>query len=217
MKPLGKVRIKWSSDFAYALGLLVTDGNLSKDGRHICFTSKDKDLIENLQKALNVKCNIGMKGSGSKMIKKYYFLQIGDVLFYRFLMSLGLMPNKTKIIERVDIPKKYFFDFLRGHLDGDGSFYSYWDPRWKSSFMFYTSFSSASSIHISWIRLCINQFLGIKGHISKSRNQSCYQLKYAKKESVQLLKKIYYSSKVTCLKRKYLKIKRVFDRIGINL
>lgn len=42
MKPLSKIKIKWSPKFAYCIGLITSDGNLSKDGRHISFTSKDK-------------------------------------------------------------------------------------------------------------------------------------------------------------------------------
>jgi len=58
--------------------------------------------------------------------------------------------------------------FLKGSFDGDGSFYSYWDPRWKSSFMFYTVFIFVSQRHILWLRSQIFEHLGIKGHITKS-------------------------------------------------
>ncbi len=34
MKPLGRVKIEWSDKFAYAIGLVASDGNLSPDGRH---------------------------------------------------------------------------------------------------------------------------------------------------------------------------------------
>ena len=37
--------MKWGSDFAYVVGLITTDGSLSKDKRHIDFTSKDLELI----------------------------------------------------------------------------------------------------------------------------------------------------------------------------
>lgn len=50
------------------------------------------------------------------------------------------------------IPGKYFFDYLRGCFDGDGCFYSYWDPRWRSSHMFYLEFISASKNHIDWLQ-----------------------------------------------------------------
>jgi len=206
MKPLGKVKIKWSPNFAYAIGLLVTDGNLSPDNRHIVFTSKDLELIHKFQKSLKINLHIGRKSSSFHGYKKYYVVQIGDVLFYRFLLSIGLMPRKTKIIEVIKIPDKYFFDFLRGHFDGDGSFYSYWDPRWRSSYMFYTVFISASKKHIDWLREMIFSFIRIKGHITKSMNDSTYQLKYAKSESLKLLQKLYYNKNVICLSRKRIKI-----------
>lgn len=217
MKPLGKVKIKWSPEFAYAIGLIVTDGSLSKDGRHISFTSKDIELINKFQKSLGINLSIGKKGRATGAEKKYFVVQIGDVLFYRFLEKIGLMPNKTKILKSVSVPNKYFNDFLRGHYDGDGSSYSYWDPRWRSSFMFYTSFLSASKTHINWLRDKIYTTTKIKGHITKSINSSCYQLKYAKRESVKILKKIYYSPNVVCLSRKRLKISRILDTIGEKL
>lgn len=208
MKPLNKVKIKWSPEFAYAIGLLVTDGNLSPDRRHIVFTSKDLELINKFQKSLRINFHIGRKASSSQGVKKYFVVQIGDVNFYKFLLSVGLMPNKTKIIKEIKIPRKYFFDFLRGHLDGDGSFYSYWDPRWKSSYMFYTAFVSASINHINWLREAILNLCNAKGHITKSVNDSVYQLKYAKAESLKLLRKIYYNNRVVCLSRKRIKIEK---------
>lgn len=207
-RPQNRVKIKWSSGFAYALGLLVTDGSLSKDGRHISFTSKDEELIDKFQMALDIEYHVGKKGRGIDKEKKYFVVQIGDVNFYKFLLSIGLMPNKTKIIERISLPKKYFFDFLRGHFDGDGSSYSYWDPRWRSSFMFYTEFISASNKHIEWLRQEISGRLGIRGHITKGANSSVYQLKFAKTESLKLLPKMYYDSSVVCLSRKRLKIEK---------
>jgi len=187
MRPLGKVKIKWSPEFAYAIGLLTTDGNLSPDGRHINFTSKDRELAETFKRILKIDNVIGRKARGYEQEKKYFVIQFGDVLFYRFLETIGLMPNKSKLLGSLEIPDIYFFDFLRGHFDGDGTFYSYWDPRWRSSFMFYTEFISASRKHIDWLQKTLLEKLKIKGHITHSGGKVCYQLKYAKKESVILL------------------------------
>lgn len=217
MRPLGKVKIKWSRNFAYAIGLITSDGNLSSDERHINFTSKDLELINKFQKSLGINNSIGRKSSGSQKLKKYYVVWVGDVLFYRFLLGLGLMPRKSKIIGKLDIPDKYFFDFLRGHFDGDGTFYSYWDPRWKSSFMFYTVFYSASENHIKWLQNKILRFLKIKGHITKSLKGACYHLKYAKSNSLKLLRKIYYSKNVICLERKRLKIQKALSIMDLEL
>jgi hypothetical protein len=158
MRPRCKVRIEWSPEFAYAIGLIATDGCLYNDGRHINFT------------------------------------------------SIGITTRKSKTIGPVKIPKEYFFDFFRGSADGDGTFHSYFDPRWRSSYMFYTIFISASRDHIDWLRGEIHGRLAINGHITKSRSNSIYQLKYAKSESLKLLPKLYYNADVVCLSRKREKI-----------
>ncbi len=216
MRPLGKVKIKWSPEFAYAIGLLTTDGNLSPDGRHINFTSKDRELAETFKRILKIDNVIGRKARGYEQEKKYFVIQFGDVLFYRFLETIGLMPNKSKLLGSLEIPDIYFFDFLRGHFDGDGTFYSYWDPRWRSSFMFYTEFISASRKHIDWLQKTLLEKLKIKGHITHSGGKVCYQLKYAKKESVILLQKLYRQKNQIYLKRKYLKIQHVLSIIGMK-
>ena len=212
MKAKNKISIEWTADLAYAIGLLVSDGNLSKDGRHMELCSKDKSQVANFIKVLDLSNKIGIKYSGFG--QKCYRVQFGDVNFYEFLISIGLTPNKSKTISKIDVPKIYFFDFLRGHFDGDGTFYSYWDPRWRSSFMFYTEFISASKGHILWLQKSLKKILGIKGHITKSDKQVCYQLKYAKSESLILLPKIYHEGANIFLKRKHLKIKRALGIIG---
>ncbi len=212
MKPQGKVIIQWNSNFAYALGLLATDGCISGDGRHILLTSKDREQIENFRECVGITNSIGMVSRGSECEKKYFRIQFGDVLFHRFLIESGIPPAKSKILSDVKVPDEYFFDFLRGHHDGDGSFYAYWDPRWRSSYMFYLTFLSASRIHIEWLRKKICQLVGVSGHINVSRET--FQLKYAKKESLQVLKKMYYKEDVICLSRKRKKIENCLNIAG---
>jgi hypothetical protein len=183
-KPKGKVRIEWSPDFAYAIGLLATDGNLSPDGRHINFTSKDLEQALNFNKALGIDVHIGRKAGSVGGEKKYYVVQFSDVLFYDFLISIGITPAKSKTLGEVNVPPELFFHFLRGCFDGDGCSYSYWDKRWKSSFMFYVGFCSASLFHLSWIQIVLHRSLGIKGHVSASKGSNCYQLRYAKRRRV---------------------------------
>ncbi len=212
MKPLSRIQFEpWSANLAYAVGLLTTDGNLSKDGRHLDLTSKDLDQLENFMKCIGIRVKIGYKSSGYTG-KKTTHIQFGDVMFYRFLLSIGLHPNKTKTLSKLKIPDKYFFDFLRGHFDGDGCSYSYWDPRWRSSFMLYMTFVGASIKHIDWIQKTIYKLLKIKGRMSKNKN--IHQLRYAKGESLILIKRMYYSEDTVCLKRKLLKIQAALSIIN---
>lgn len=213
VKPKQKVHIRWSPEFAYAIGLLTTDGNLSPDGRHINLTSKDRELVTIFRSCLGLSNRIGRKARGMNKEKKYYVLQFGDVNFYKFLLGIGLRPKKSRTLGNVTVPDNYFFDFLRGHFDGDGTFYSYWDPRWRSSYMFYTVFISASETHIRWLRKKLHKLLHIRGHITKDGRKSTYQLKYAKTESLRLLPRLYYRTRGLSLSRKYLKISRCLHTI----
>ena len=212
-KPEGKVKTVWSSDFAYAIGLLVTDGNLSPDGRHISFVSKDIEQVRNFLTCLGLKVKIGVVKSGYDASEAYK-VQFGDVLFYKFLQKIGLTCAKSKTMGVIKIPRKYFFDFLRGCFDGDGYTYSYWDKRWKSSFMYYLGFVSAAPAYIKWLQNKILELTGKKGHVTYSKRSSCAQLKYAKKDSLYIMKKMYYTKNVVCLSRKRLKIRQSLAIVG---
>ncbi|PIP50935.1 hypothetical protein COX11_01380 [Candidatus Berkelbacteria bacterium CG23_combo_of_CG06-09_8_20_14_all_41_73] len=194
---------KWSNNLAYAVGLLATDGCLSKDGRHIDLTSKDIEQLENFNRCLNKKYTICFKSSGFSN-KKYPRIQFGDVKFYRWLENIGLHPNKSKTIGSLEIPDEYFFDFLRGSHDGDGCFYSYWDPRWKSSFMFYLQFTSGSKKHLIWLNNKIFDLINVQGKIRKSTRS--HQLIFAKKSSKLIIKKMFCSDDCVYLSRKKKKI-----------
>ncbi len=205
-KPKKIIDTKWRSNLAYAVGLIATDGCLSNDGILIDLTSKDKEQLLNFSKCLGVDLKIGYKWNGSA--DKILRVQFKNRIFYDFLLSIGLTSRKSLTMGELVIPKKYFFDFLRGCHDGDGTFYSYWDKRWKSSFMFYLEFISASKKHIDWLREELKCRLNVSGHITKDSRGRTFQLKYAKREALEVIKKMYYDQKVICLSRKRLKIEK---------
>lgn len=206
---------QWSGNLAYAIGLIATDGCLSKSGRHIIFVSKDLQLIKTFKKCLGINNKISSKKSGYTPTKKYFFVQLGDIFFYKFLLSIGLTPAKSKTLGKLKIPKKYFPDFLRGSFDGDGSFYSYWDKRWASSFLFYLSFNSASLSHIKWLREKMAKLVGPKGHFNnRSYGSRVYQLKYAKRETRVIVKYMYHSPNLPKLERKF---KKIYAALNIDI
>ena len=113
---------EWNPSTAYAIGLLTADGNLSPDGRHFEFCSKDLENVVHFRKCLQLKTRISLKRRGTKPYRTYYRTQFGNVKLYRFLLELGLRPRKSRTLESVAIPKEFFADFLRGLWDGDGGF-----------------------------------------------------------------------------------------------
>ncbi len=211
-KPRKIVEQTWTPNLAYAVGLLVTDGCLSRHGNLIDLTSKDKEQLRNFNGCIGVDLKIGKKYSGFGL--PYSHVQFRNVIFYRFLLSIGLTPAKSKTVGAIKVPKKYFFDFLRGVFDGDGSTYSYWDKRWKSSFMFYVCFASASKLFVDWLRTALDISLGVSGHISYAGNKREMQLKYGKKEGLRVVRAMYYRHDVACLSRKRLKIDKMLAIVG---
>jgi hypothetical protein len=182
---------EWTPNKAYAVGLITTDGNLSKDGRHIVFVSKDKTLVKLFRQCLSLKNKISVKTSGfSKGKGKYYSTQFGNREFYKELLAIGLCPNKSKVLTELRIPNHYFPDFLRGHLDGDGTFKVYNDPAFPNCRRLYTVFVSASKKHLFWLRSKILELYGIDGRLRPATRAWC--LTYAKEASKKLLLVLYY-------------------------
>ena len=218
-KPKRLVDEKWSSNLAYAVGLLASDGCLSFPSHLINLTSKDREQLENFSTCLGLRLHIGVKPSGYGEKKNYFCVQLKNVIFYDFLVSLGLTPAKSRTLGPLKIPRLYFFDFLRGLFDGDGCTYSYWDPRWRSSFMYYLSFASASPLFLSWVREQIEMATGAKGHVTSAKKKhSWFQLKYAKRESLLILRKMYKGyPAIIYLSRKRLKIDAMLDIVGEHL
>ncbi len=201
MYPQKKVICIWSSRLAYVIGLLTTDGCLSNDGRHIDFTSKDLELVKTFKEYLALNNKIGRKTRSTEKEKKYFRVQFGDVNFYKFLVTIGLTPAKSKSIGPLRIQNKYFFDFLRGCIDGDGNIRTFRHPESRHPQLRIRIFS-ASEKFLQWIRNKITLYGGMRGFVEQSRG--IYILEYAMKDSINLLNKIYYKNFPSALTRKFL-------------
>ncbi len=210
---------KWTPELAYAIGLIATDGCLSYPWNLIDLTSKDREQLENFNRCLGISVMIGSKSGGAASRgNRYLRIQFKNKEFYDFLISLGLTPKKSKTIGSLKIPPRYFWDFLRGVYDGDGCSHSYWDPRWRSSYMFYTIFASASKKFVDWLQAEIYKRTGAKGHITcGSVGRAFYQLKYAKKDSLLILRGMYYDKRIVSLSRKRLKIEKILSIVAERL
>lgn len=223
---MAKIRLprkdfQWSSDLAYAVGLITTDGNLSKDKRHISLTSTDTQLLETFRKCLNKKNIISVDPSSVISKKPAFRIQIGDVVLYDWLTKIGLKANKSLTLGNLKIEDRYFPDFVRGHLDGDGSVIHYID-RYNTNInkkyiyeRIFVYFRSASKSHIYWLRSQISKLIGIKGALIKEKPRNglskttMYLLKFSTKEAKVILNWIYYKVGLPCLLRKYTKANAV--------
>ena len=204
-----KVKIEWSPAFAYGIGLLASDGFLNKDGRHIGMKTAERELIDNFKAAFGVQNKIGRSSRGGEVEKRYYHMSFGDVVFYQFLNSIGITNAKSKTIQKVQVPDKFFADFLRGIFDGDGTFYSFWDIRWPSSFVFQLAFASASIDFIGWLQNQSMRLFSVRGFVKKG--DGVYNLTYFKNDTRKLFQAMYYKKDLLFLSRKFRKIQEALD------
>jgi hypothetical protein len=208
MKPKVTTIPQWSADLAYVVGLIATDGCLSRDGRHITMTSQDLDVINHVKDIL---CSNAKIGYTINKTSRAYRVQIGNVTLYRWFESIGIHAAKSRTIGEIYIPNKYFVDFLRGHLEGDGSITVYTDtyntfknPRYIYTRLF-VRFLSGSKVHIEWLHEKIKEILQLNGRLYQipcRKYEPVYIIKFGKKESIILLNKIYYCSNIPSMQRK---------------
>ena len=199
---------QWTAELAYAVGLITTDGCLSQDGRHLTMTSKDVDLLETIRRCLGISARITL----STNPRPIHRLQWGDLIFCRWLNEIGLMPAKSLRLGPLRIPDEWMQDFLRGCIDGDGSIVTYTD-RYntfkKSTYVYtrvYLSLVSASPRFVEWLRETLRRLTAASGHVGLRRTagrHDLWRLRYAKGEALRLLRWMYHSSDVPCLRRKY--------------
>ena len=204
---MGRCRYKKPSPvmtaaLAYIVGVITTDGNLSSDRRHINITSKDVEMVLTIKRLLNLQDKIIKKSRGGSKEKKYFVLQFSDVVLYDFLLGIGLMPAKSKILENILIPDEFFADFLRGCIDGDGSIDFFMHPESKLP-QYRVRLVSASPLFLQWVLEQSRALANLSGgSIYQQREKSVGILSFAKEDSRKILKFMYYKSSLPSLSRK---------------
>ncbi len=188
----------WTSDLAYAVGLIASDGNLDKRGSAVRFASTDEELIDLycgcLQLSVDVPNYVApQRGWG---LKPVHYVDFDDRGFRTFLEDIGLTPAKSKTIGPLAIPDNVFADFLRGCWDGDGCWSIHRDNRWPSVEYLRTLLASASPIFLVWVQATVKRLTGLASSISH------VNLEYSGKYAVQLGEWLYYAPAVPALGRK---------------
>ncbi|MBI2639462.1 MAG: hypothetical protein HYW90_01030 [Candidatus Sungbacteria bacterium] len=174
--------------------------------------SSDVELLNTFKNCLNINNRIGRTQNGKTIS---YRVQFGSIQFYNWLKKIGLFPAKSYTIGEIDIPDKFFRDYLRGCIDGDGNICTYKDlynvykGRKYVTQRLFIKIVSASKKHIVWLRNKITALNGSNGAIIKDspadkQRVPMWILKFAKKESLRLLSWIYYQPDIPCLERKHM-------------
>lgn len=111
---------------AYYLGLLFADGNVSKNRYdiQISLQEKDKDIIYQFREDIgsNHKVSYIKYNQKNPNWQNQYMLSISNPNMHDALISHGMLPNKSLILEFPnDLDPEFYSSFLLGYLDGDGT------------------------------------------------------------------------------------------------
>lgn len=201
----------WSPTLAYAVGLIATDGNLSPSGKSTNVVSAEIDLLETFKRCIPRAGRIGAHGPNA------WRVTVSSVAFYRWLVTIGLMPKKSLILGAIDVPDAYLIELARGLMDGDGGIANFIHhpagnirryPNYRYERL-HVRFRSASRIHLEWLERSLERVLAISGPIFKTvpkdrpNPNPMYELRYGKHASLALLQRMYANPDSPRLERKW--------------
>jgi hypothetical protein len=211
------VSVTWSSRFAYAVGLLATDGFLTTRNT-VGFSSTDLELVQNLFLCLDKPVSYitltpeqqtGNPKLGITPKSDLHMVRITDALLYQHLLALGVKTRKSLTLGALAVPDEFLFDVVRGLMDGDGSVmalvaapkglkHPYRLTRLRLAFY------SGSRSHLEWLRARLGYF-SLRGsiHAVTREGHTLYHLIYSDRQAATILSTAYEDPRAPRLTRKW--------------
>ncbi len=181
-----------SSEKAYWLGMLLSDGNVYKNTLTLKLMLSDYDHVVKFQKALEAEQPI-------RCGKNYASFSTNNKKLCEDLLKFNMIPRKSLIVDYPIIEPTYNKDFIRGYFDGDGCIsFDYKTPKYKR----FSIFSGSKKI-ISKIKKIIEDEVGIE--INQSKCNGGFSINTAKKINIEKLFHYLYNASTIHLERKFIK------------
>lgn len=213
-----------SSEKAYWLGFIYADGYITEKTNRFGMELNIKDMshMQNFLDCMDSNQKIRTRirknkfeGRGQEFLESCSFL-LNNKKIHSDLLSLGVLPNKSSIIEfpSEDVLKKeYQLDFIRGLIDGDGTI-----GLFNTSNGFkkpHVSLVSASEKFIMQVKSILSSY-GIELKLTKYN--SLFRLMSEKQGVVFSLLELLYknSNEKTRLKRKYNNFLKICNYYKLN-
>lgn len=190
----------WSPEMAYVLGLVITDGCVSKTGT-VSLSMNDEELLEKVKKIMGSTHKI----TASKHQKGLYYFHFARERLVADLAKHGVLPRKSLTVKFPKVPERYMADFIRGVFDGDGSVML---NKKSKNFPLVTKFFSGSEEFINGIEIKLQELSMPKRTIyqQKTKNGLYYTVVYGHKDSIKLFNILYKNTQNELfLERKYRK------------
>ena len=186
---------------AYFLGLLLTDGYISR-GTDIGIDLIDEDCISFLSKVVGKPYKTYQYGDK----KPKHRLIFSNYEMVKNLERLGVVPNKSLILQPPQLTpeeEKFLPYIIRGIIDGDGCV----SPTSYGGAQFYIV--SASKDFIDWVKYILEYKLFMRDLHLRVNNEGVYRLETAHQDNILKLIALVYD-KPFGMSRKYNELRETF-------
>ena len=199
---------------AYFIGFLFADGFVmcNPAGHYVLgmnLQSEDRYILDALNSELGgtnlishkdphdvIICGIATKSHGTDE------LIVHSKKIVLSLINHNIVPNKTKNKNFPIVPDEFFFDFLRGYIDGDGWYTK--DNRGNMQMGIVCSQKEP----LEYVQSILNNY-GIEARLYYVNERKYRLICYRVQDMKKLVDHLYYEDGLLCLCRKYEKIKHL--------
>ena len=200
-----------SHEKAYWLGFIAADGCVYETGSGSKVLSfnlnyRDKNHLDKFLKAINSTAVIKIiDGAGFGASTKIASLQINSNKMVKDLNNLGIVQRKSLILSKPNIEEKYYYDWIRGYFDGDGSI-----TVELSNGNSQINFLGTKEV-LDFIQEVLRPEKINKLH-QNNLNKNTFSLTYGGKSLILQLLDKFYKDPIVYLDRKYEKVLKVYSR-----
>lgn len=199
-----------SHNMAYILGLLASDGCVSKDTNHfyIDLQESDEEILYKIKEELSF--NGPIQHYTNNKGCKFSRLRVCSKIIKEDLAHYGITPKKTyTLMPPTFLEEQYYISYIRGYFDGDGCIYINQE---KYNYNWYIC--GARKEVLEWMQKILLNNYGIITSIQVSNTKlangdSFYYLQVYKKETIAQIFKILYVQGSLFLERKHQKMKKL--------
>lgn len=191
---------------AYLLGFIFADGCVNNGQLWIDINDKDREILEKIRELLHSNCKISTRIKGKSIMSR---ITIKHADFVNYLEKYGIVKNKTKETNHLpinEIPEKFYKDFLRGLIDGDGWIVKDSKNNWHIGYV--TQYKTTAEDFV----IIMNSLLDKKWNNKIiERNNKYAVVQIQSKQQVEQLAHVLYADNKICLSRKFQLAQEIYD------
>jgi hypothetical protein len=186
---------------AYVLGFAYADGSVSvipSGKKYLYLLSTDKDIIKKIKDLVGeFPLRVQEMSKAPSVVahaKDCWRIVVSDQVMCQDAYDLGIRPRKS--VEwhgPPTVPDEFFWDWLRGFTDGDGSIQA---PTLKYPYP-RIQWASGTEGFALWLNTSLRRFTWTKSGISKRRGKNCWELKLDKNLARHVIKQMYGEGRIS--------------------